>query len=474
MKIFFLQNIFNHQTKTINSAAFVLAITSFISAILGLFRDRLLASCFGAGDELDIYYTAFRIPDFITMVLIMGSISAAITPIFTQYLVRSREEAFKFLANLLNLFLFFLVIISLILVIFVPHLIKIIAPGFGNEKKELTVILTRIMLLSPFLLGIGNILSSILCVFKRFLIASLTPIMYNLGIIFGILFFVPLVGLKGLAWGVVMGGVFYILIQIPTLLKIGFRPTKIFNFQEKGFQEVVKLTLPRSIGLAASQINLIVMTAIASTLASGNIAVFNLAESLSRPLLNFIGISFSTAAFPSLALAFSKKDKEKFFAIFSETFSKILYFILPSSLLLFIFRNIIVEIILKVGKFGLIDSRLTSACLGLFSLGLFAQSLVLLLAKVFYALHDTKTPALASVLTMIVNIPLMLFFIYLLSFQNYFYDFLINFFHLQNIENVKIIGLPLAFSSSAVFQFALLFLFFQKKIKNFIEVKIKK
>ena len=461
-----IKNIFDHQAKTINKAAFVVAATSFLSALLGLFRDRLLAGKFGAGDELDIYYTAFRIPDFLTMVLIMGAISAAITPIFSQHLVRSREEAWKFLANLLNLFLFILIVVSLILIIFVPQLIQFIAPGFSSEKKELTILLTRIMFLSPFLLGIGNILSSVLCVFRRFLIASLTPIVYNLGIIFGILFFVPVMGLKGLALGVVFGGALYVLIQLPALFKLGFNSRRIFNFKDESFRKVVKLSIPRSIGLAAGQINLVVMTVIASKLASGNITVFNLAENLSRPILTLIGISFSTATFPSLALAFSKQNKDKFFQIFSETFSKIIYFILPLSFLLFIFRDLVVKIILKVGKFGLTDTRLTAACLGLFALGLFAQSLVLLLAKGFYALGNTKIPALASVLTMLINIPLGVNFCSAFIFSKLLSGIFTQLLSLQNFKNIEVIGLPLAFSISATFQFILLYFTFRQKIKK--------
>lgn len=462
-----IKKFLNHQAKNISLAAFILGATSFLSAVLGLFRDRLLAGRFGAGDELDIYYTAFRIPDFLTMVLIMGAISAAITPIFSYHLVRSREQAWKFLSNLLNLFLFILILISLILIIFVPQLIQLIAPGFSSEKKALTILLTRIMFLSPFFLGIGNILSSILCVFRRFLVASLPPIVYNLGIIFGILFFYPIMGLQGLAWGVVFGGILYVLIQLPILFKLGFSFQKIFNFKDESFRKVIKLTIPRSIGLAASQINLVVMTAIASKLPSGSIAVFNLAENLSRPILTFIGISFSTAAFPSLALAFSKQNKDKFFQIFYETFSKIVYFILPLSLLLFIFRDFAVRIILKVGKFGVIDTHLTASCLGMFTLGLFAQSLVLLLAKAFYATQDTKTPAIASVLTTLVNVPLAFSLVHFFSYQNSFQGIFIKIFHLQNLGSISIIGLPLAFSISSIFQFLILLTIFYQKKKIF-------
>jgi len=462
-----LKNIFDHQAKSINKAAFIVAATSLVSAFLGLFRDWLLSGRFNFGNELDVYYTAFRIPDFITMVLIMGAISAAITPIFSQHLVRSREEAWKFLANLLNLFLFILMTASLILIIFVPQLIQLIAPGFSSEKKELTILLTRIMFLSPFLLGMGNILSSVLCVFRRFLIASFTPIVYNLGIIFGILFFYPTMGLKGLAWGVVLGGVLYVLIQLPALFKLGFNLQRIFNFKDESFKKVIKLTIPRSIGLAASQINLIVMTAIASTLSAGNIAVFSFADDLSRPILTFVGISFSTAAFPSLALAFSKQSKDKFFRMFSETFLKIIYFILPLSFLLFIFRDLVVKIILQVRKFSLIDSHLIAACLGMFALGLFAQSLVLLLAKVFYAVQNTKIPAIASVITMFVNIPLALSLTKIFSFQNPIQEIFVKMLNLQNLGNISIIGLPLAFSISAIIQFLILLTVFYRKKRKF-------
>jgi putative peptidoglycan lipid II flippase len=465
MKVNFLKNILNIQTKNITSAAFILAGASFVSLLLGLFRDRLLARNFGLGFELDIYYAAFRIPDFISMVLIMGAIGAAIIPIFSERLVKSREEAFKYLSNLLNLFLILLILICGILFIFAPILVSWIAPGFSSDSKELTVLLTRIMFLSPIFLGISNIISGILRIFKRFLITSLAPIMYNLGIISGILFFVPRIGLQGLAWGVALGGFLHLLIQLPILIRVGFKPKKILNVSEPNFLKTLKLTIPRSIGLAATQINLIVVTAIASTLAAGSIGAFNLAESLSRPLLTLVGVSFSTAAFPALSLAFSKKNKEKFTKIFLSTFNKILLFILPLSFILFLFRDLLVKVILQVGKFGLVDARLTAACLGMFCLGIFAQGLVLLIAKAFYALQDTKTPAIVSVIGMIVNIIFCLSFIWLLSFPSSFQQFLVNLLNLSTLKNIEIIGLPLALSLSAIFQFLVLFVLFRRKLK---------
>jgi putative peptidoglycan lipid II flippase len=288
--------------------------------------------------------------------------------------------------------------------------------------------------------------------------------MYNLGIIFGIIFFVPRLGLPGWALGVVFGALLHFLIQLPVFLKIGFRPKKLLDFSDLGFKKVVKLTIPRSIGLAAAQIDLFVVTGIASTLSAGSLAVFNLASGLSRPLLILIGISFSTAAFPQLALSFSTEKREKFLQIFSKTFSKIILLIVPASIMLFLLRDWVVEIILKVGKFGLADSRLTAACLGMFSLGLFADALILLIVKAFYATQDTKTPALASVLAMAVNISLCFLFLRLFSFSNSFSDFFLKILSLESLEGIKIIGLPLALSLSSVFQFVFLWVFFRKKV----------
>lgn len=460
-------HIFNSQTKTITSAAGILAISSLISGVLGLLRDRLLAGNFGAGDELDIYYAAFRIPDFISMVLIMGAISAAIIPVFSEYLVRSRKEAWQFFSNLLNLFLFFLVVISAILIIFVPQILSLIVPGFSGEKREMTILLTRIMFLSPIFLGISNIISGILRVFRRFLVTSLTPIIYNLGIIFGILFFVPWLGLKGLAWGVVFGGFLHFFIQLPILLKVGFKPQKILNFSHPGFLKTIKLTFPRALGLAANQINLIVITAIGSTLIAGSIAVFNLANNIQKLPITLIAVSFSTAAFPFLSVYFSKKNKAKLIEEFSSVFRQILFLIVPISLLIFILRAQIVRVILGTGRFGWADTQLTAACLGIFSFGIFASGLSLLVSKTFYSFQNTKVPALIALFAIAINVGLSFLFIWLLSFENSFQEYLINFLDLQQVKGSSVVGLPLALSLSAIIQLFLLLIFLYKKIGDF-------
>jgi putative peptidoglycan lipid II flippase len=440
---------------------------SIFSALLGILRDRMLAGRFGAGNELDIYYASFRIPDFVSMVFIMGSISAAVIPIFGEYLTRDRDESWRFLSNLFNLILFILVIVCVILIIFTPQLVDLITPGFSEDKREMVASLTRIMFLSPIILGTSNIISSVLQVFRRFLVTSLAPIMYNLGILLGILFFVPKMGVVGLAWGVALGAFLHLIIQIPALFSAGFKFKGVLDFSDVGFRKVVRLTVPRSVGLAASQINFFVVTVLASLLSAGSIAVFSLAESLARPFLILTGVAFSTAAFPQMALSFSGENKEKFLNIFSNTFSKIMLLIIPLSVLLFLLRDFVVEILLKVGKFSVTDTKLTAACLAMFAVGLFARALNLFIAKAFYALQETKIPAVISVASMVVNAVLCLLFVWLLSFENWFSSLLFNLLSLSFTSGTQVVGFPLALSLSAVFQFAFLYFMFKRKLKKF-------
>src|SRR3989339_1605908 len=227
-----IQRFLNSQAKSISSASLILAASYLASAFLGLFRDRLLAGTFGAGNELDVYYTAFTVPDFIALILIFGAISAAVIPIFSSYIIKSKEEAWEYVSALFNIFLGFLILVCIVLIIFTPLIISLVAPGFSGDKKEMAVLLMRIMFLSPIILGASNMISGILQVFHRFLVTALSPLLYNLGIIIGILFFVPAWGLAGLAWGVVLGGVLPLSVQLSALFVLGFKYRLSFNYKD--------------------------------------------------------------------------------------------------------------------------------------------------------------------------------------------------------------------------------------------------
>lgn len=460
-----LTRFFNFQTKTIGHGAFILGVSYFLSALLGFFRDRLLAGRFGAGPELDVYFAAFRIPDFVYNLLILGGFSVAFLPLFSEYFSRNKEEAWRMANYLLNAFLFLLVAVSLVIFIFTPGIIRVIFPGFGPQDQLLAVPLVRLLFLSPIIFGISNLLSGILHYFNRFFIYGLAPILYNLGIIFGILFFSPVFGIFGVGMGVVLGAFLHMVIQIPSAVNCGFNYKPLLDFRYPALKRVFILMTPRIFGVAVQQINLIVIVAIASTITTGSIAIFNFSNNLQSFPIGIIGVSFAVAAFPALSRFWSQNQKKEFFESFYLVFRRIIFFIVPVSVLIFILRTPIVGFIYKTGKFGWEETQLTAACLGIFSLSIFAQALIPLLARAFFSWQDTKTPTLIAIFSVAFNIILAFSFIRILSFSNFFSNFLTEFFNLQAVSDISVIALPLAFSLAAILQFLLLFIFFRKRTK---------
>lgn len=394
---------------TVAGGAIIIAGASIISRLLGLVRDRLLASTFGASDILDTYYAAFRVPDLIFNILVLGALSSAFIPVFLKYWRNgesedSKKEAWQITNSILNILMAILILLGAVFFIFAPQIISLITPGFSPAKQLETANLTRVMLLSIIMFGVSNIFSSVLNSFRKFLAYAVAPIMYNLGIIIGILFFYPGLGLPGLAWGVVLGAFLHMLIQLPATLKTGYRYQWVFNYRHEGVRKMARLILPRTFGLAVGQINQLVITIIASTLIAGSIAVFNLANNLQSFPINVFGVSLAIAAFPLMSSAFAEENKEKFVVHFSVTLRRVLFLIIPASVLILLLRAQIVRVILGTGAFDWEDTYLTAQTLGYFSLSLFAQSLIPMLARSFYAHQDTKTPVKISIFALIINI----------------------------------------------------------------------
>ncbi len=338
-------------SNSLASAAFVIAMAGVASRLLGLLRDRILATQFGAGDALDIYYAAFRVPDLIYNLLILGALSAAFIPVFTNLIARDEEkEAWELVNVFLTTALIFLVALATILAVFAPYLVKLITPGFSGEKMQGVVTLTRIMFLSPIFLGISGIFGGILNSFKRFLIYSLAPLLYNLGIILGALFLVKPFGIAGLAWGVVLGAFLHLAIQYPNVKLVGMKYFPRLDFKNKNLRRVITLMIPRTMGLAVTQINLLVITIIASTLSAGSLAIFNFANNLQAVPLGFLSVPFVLAIFPTLSHLAARENWGEFVLNFSKVFRQILFFIVPASVLILVLRAQIVRIVLGSGK----------------------------------------------------------------------------------------------------------------------------
>ena len=440
-------------SNSVISAAFIITISGLASRILGLLRDRFLASAFGAGDTLDIYYAAFRVPDLIYNMLILGALSAAFIPVFTGLISKNKnEEAWDVANGVLNLALFFVIIFSLLFCLLAPFLMKIITPGFSADKMDKVVLFTRIMFFSPIFLGISGIFGGVLTSFKRFLIYSIAPIMYNAGIIFGVLVFVPLWGPIGLAWGVVLGAFLHMSVQYPAVKFLGFKHSFSFlrYFSDKDIRHIFKLMIPRTMGIAIVQANLFVITIFASTLVSGSLAIFSFAQNLQSLPLGIFGVSFAIAVFPTLSAFYAKEDHENFIKSFSETFCQIMFFVIPLSVFMILLRAQIVRVALGAGKFDWVDTITTYECLKFFAISLFAQSVVPLLTRTFYAIHNTRTPFYTAVLSEITNIASVLLL----------------------IGRYKVLGLAMAFSISSLFEMFFLLIFLRTKFEDLGDRKI--
>lgn len=397
-------NLFHQEFGGLNQAAMILASSSLISGFLGLLRDRLLAGTFGAGQMLDIYYASFKIPDFLYIISLSIASVTVLIPFFLERISNHQEKGQNFFDNIFSIFLLAMIFLTIIVFFIIPYISDIVAPGFSLEAKNQFIILTRILLLSPFLLGLSNLLSSIVQSFNRFFVYALSPLLYNLGIIFGIIFLFPYLGMTGIVLGVVLGALLHVSIQIPTIIKLNFVPKfKIkLNFQEAW--QVIKFSFPRTFGLGLNQIVLIFITAMASLFSAGSIAVFNLSLNLQSVPLTVIGVSYSVAAFPTLARLFVSNRKKEFLEHTIIAFRQIIFWLIPISIMVIVLRAQIVRVIFGYGKFGWRDTRLTAACLALFAVSLLSQALITLFVRAFYAAGKTMRPIIVNVISSVFTI----------------------------------------------------------------------
>lgn len=393
----------NKFQKTVTGGAIIIALFSILSRIIGLLRDRLLSSSFGAGKVLDAYYAAFRLPDLVFNTLVLGALSAAFIPVFVRYWRENKEEAWRITNGIMNILFLIVFIFSIILFFLAPFLVNYLVPGFDQETKILTVSLTRIMLLGTLFFTLSNVAGSVLNSFQRFVAYSLAPIMYNAGIIFGIVFLVKKMGYVGLGWGVSLGALLHFLIQVPALRETGYRWRLSFPFFHSGIKEISILMLPRCFGLAISQFNFIITTLIASGISIGAIAIYNLAFNLINFPVSIFGISLAISIFPLLSQCFAENNKEAFVNHFSRAIGRIFYLVIPTTVLFLTLRAQIVRLILGAGAFDWQDTILTSQTLGWFALSLFSQSLIPIFARAFYAAHNTKTPVKIALFAFIIN-----------------------------------------------------------------------
>lgn len=403
-----LLNFLSNQSKTIAGAALLLAFLALLSRVVGFFRNAALSSQFGAGESLDIYFAAFRIPDFIFAIIVVGALSAGFIPALAESFKKSSEEAWRLASDVLNIIVVAAGLISVCFIIFAPQIVPLVVPGFSGEKLEAAIFLSRIMFLQPVLLAISSVFTGILQARSHFFATALAPIFYNIGIIVGIFFFVPYLGLVGLAWGVVLGAALHVLIQAPAIYYSGFRYKFLIDFSSSKIRQIGSMMVPRTLGLIIIQLNLFLMTILASRMSEGSLAIFNFANDLQNFPIGIIALSFAVASFPSLAVFAASNNKEEFIESFSLTLRQILLFLIPATVLFIVLRAQIVRTTLGYGEFDWEDTILTIQTLAFFSVGIVSQGVTYLLIRTFFALKDSWTPFLVGIASFIINIILAL------------------------------------------------------------------
>ena len=395
----------HRESKSIVSAAIIIAAFSFLSRFVGLIRDRILAGEFGAGTVLDSYYAAFKVPDFLFSLIVVGSLSASFIPLFAKYYhdKHSEKEAWAFTNRALHLVLGTMFLLVIVMLIFAPQLAKLVAPGFDGVRLKMTTEFLRIMLVSQLFLTVSMIYGSVLQATKRFLFYSMAPILYNGGIIVGALAFVPLMGPKGLAWGVVFGAAAHMVLQIVGVHLLGYRYKIDLAIRDSDVLEMIRLAGPRMLGVGVGQIMYVLFTVLATTLALGSVTIFQFAYNIQFFPVGLIGVSYAIAAFSAFAESFAKGDNDRIRDTFQTSMKQIIFFLVPLTLLFMVFRAQIVRVVVGAGGFGWEETLLTADTLAFFALSFIPQSAVFILARVYFAARDTLTPLVAGLVSTLVG-----------------------------------------------------------------------
>jgi putative peptidoglycan lipid II flippase len=389
-----------------------------ISQLAGLARRILVAQAFGAGAELDAFIAANRVSETLFNLVAGGALGSAFIPTFTGLLTRDdKPGAWKLASAVINLVTLILSLLALLAALFAPQIVRYaLAPGFSADPAQftLTVSLLRIQLASAVIFGISGLVMAILNSHQVFLIPALTPSMYQVGMIFGVLVLVPQMGIYGLAWGVVIGASGHLLLQLPSLFKRHGTYSANLGWNNPHVSEVIRLMLPRLLGVAVVQLNFWVNTWLASRMAEGSVAGIEYGFALMLMAQVAIAQSIATAAMPTLAAQYALNKMDEVRSSLAASLRGVLLLSLPAAVGLIMLRVPLVSILYERGEFGERSLQLVTWALLWYAAGLVGHSVLEILARAFYALHDTKTPVLVGTVAMSLNV------VFSIAFANLF------------------------------------------------------
>lgn len=390
--------------NTIISAAFILFLSSGMSAALGLVKGRLLTNYFGVTDTLGIFYTADKIPNLIYSILVVGALSTVFIPVFTEQIKKDKDLAWETASSIIIVGFLFFAVLSFIAMLFAPQLINLIALGqFSPEEVALGANLMRLMLVAQIVLVVSSFVTSILQSFKIFTYPALAPVVYNLGMIFGVITLSNRFGIYGPAYGVIIGALLHFLIQLPALRGVEFNFKIVLRFKNKGIQNILKLMPPRILSVVLNQIVSTISNSLAILVSTSSVVILKFASQLQFFPVHLFGASMAAAALPILSEQSAEGNQVKFKKIFVTTLHQMLFLVMPTSMLLLILRVPIVRLVYGTSNFPWEATVKTSYALAFFSLSIFAQSIVYLCTRAFYAKKDTLTPVKVSATALVIS-----------------------------------------------------------------------
>ena len=390
--------------RTLARAGLVVAAAFFLSRVLGWIRLVVISNLFGAGAELDAYFAAFRLPDAIFQLVAAGALSSALIPVLSGLFTREQEQrAWRVVSTVLNLVLLVLAALASLVAVFAPHIVPLVTPGFDMVQTELTVKLTRIMLLSPIFLALGAVASSVLNARGRFAASAIAPLLYNLAIIVAAVLLGPQVGVESLAIGVVTGSLLHLAVQLRPLVGERFRLSFSIDLSDPAARQVLLLMAPRAIGLGANQITFMINTVLATGVGVGAVTAYNVAFTILQIPLGVIGFPLGVVLLPSMSRAIAAGSVREFGQLVVRSLRLLLYAMLFISAVGIVLRRQVVTLLFDYG----FDQRaidLTANTLLLLLVGLAAHSMVVVLARAFYSGQDTRTPVIVALLSVAVNV----------------------------------------------------------------------
>jgi len=438
-------NLLYREVRGLHQAAYVVALFTLASQILAIVRDRILAHTFGAGYELDIYYTAFRIPDLL-FVLFASVLSVyVLLPFVSRARTESEGAGSVVLAQMFSLFLVVYTTIAAVTFVLAPYLVPRLFSGFSPEAYAEIVLLLRILLLQPLLLGISSLFGVVTQIHHRFVIYALSPLLYNIGIIIGAIALYPLFGIAGLAFGVVLGALGHVLVQWPLVRRSDLSFGLVTRIDWSLILSVSKVALPRALTLSFGQLQLLAFVTLASAMTVGSVAVLQFAYNLQSVPLAIIGMSYSVAAFPVLADLLARQEREKFVSYVVTALRHIIFWSVPMIALIIVLRAQIVRVLLGSGSFNWDDTRLTAAALAIFVVGLLGQAVLLLLVRAFYAGGRTAVPLILAFLGSVIGTVSAYILYTIFTTNQAFAESVMTLLRLEGVSGAEVLMIPLGF-----------------------------